>query len=335
MPSAPLTIVADLGGTYIRCAVLTPTGTLTGQKRTRLRAPEARAGGLLVWEEVISALADFAASVEGEGPMAIAVPGPVTRDGILLSTPTLAADPPACPDLGGILERRSGRRVLLLNDLSAAAWYFASVLPDVDRFMVITVGSGIGSKVFDRHHDAGVLDDRPYCGEIGHLVADWHAEALPCGCGGRGHLGSIASGRGIERRARELAARDPERFRGSACGRTGMRAAELTNEEHLIPAARAGDAWSLEVVRECTRPLARVLAGAALTVGLQRIIIVGGFAQALGPRYLEILREEVGRLSDYPFLPERLRGSFLLGDAGIEACLLGAGVFARRAQGET
>ena len=106
---------------------------------------------------------------------------------------------------------------LSLNDVSAAAWYLSS-RTRARRFLVVTVSSGIGSKLFDRDHPAGVIDDPPYAGEIGHVVVDPGDDAPLCGCGGRGHLGAISSGRGTERLARERAAFPT-----------------LTNEEHLAP----------------------------------------------------------------------------------------------------
>jgi len=182
--------------------------------------------------------------------------------------------------------------------------------------------------VFDRAHPSGVLDVPAYSGEIGHLVVDTSPDAPVCGCGGRGHLGTIASGRGIEHRARERAAGEPISFESSHCRRLGSTAGTLNNEDHIVPAARALDPWVCDVIRECTRPLAATLAATTLAVGLERIVVFGGFPQAIGTPYLDILREEIGRLSDYPLLPGRLHEQVELAEAGTEVCLHGAALFA-------
>src|SRR5262249_15592030 len=155
------------------------------------------------------------------------------------------------------------------------------------RFLVVTVSSGIGGKMFDRGHAAGVIADPPYAGEIGHVVVDDRDDAAPCGCGGGGGPGgNLSRGGGGERGrggrrglAGEAAARDPK-----SCARSlgatllGARPATLTNEEHLAPAARAGDPWALAVVREGAAPLARVLVTLITGAGLEKVFLIGGFA---------------------------------------------------------
>ena len=151
-----------------------------------------------------------------------------------MDAPTVAGSTAALPDLQSILVNRTGRAVHILNDISAAAWQVSTTLA-AKRFMVVTVSSGIGSKIFDRSSSQGVLDDVPYAGEIGHLTVDEAPDAPRCDCGGSGHLGAIASGRGIERQARRLAQSDPA-FRQSVCAlQLGGIPETLNNEEHLVP----------------------------------------------------------------------------------------------------
>nr|VFJ58000.1 MAG: glucokinase [Candidatus Kentron sp. FM]VFJ76586.1 MAG: glucokinase [Candidatus Kentron sp. FM]VFK21379.1 MAG: glucokinase [Candidatus Kentron sp. FM] len=197
--------------------------------------------------------------------------------------------------------------------------------------MVVTVSSGVGGKIFDRAHPAGVLDDPFYAGEIGHLVVDDSIDAPICDCGVQGHLGAIASGRGIEREAARRAIADPGAFGKSLCvTRLGATPENLTNEEHIVPAARAGDAWALDVVRDCSRPLAKILATIMLAAGLDRIIVIGGFALVLSETYLSLLREAFARVLRYDVLPGDMENRLELGDANEEACLLGAGEFFKR-----
>src|SRR5205085_10876403 len=155
------------------------------------------------------------------------------------------------------------------------------------------------------HHPRGVLDEVVYAGEIGHAKVEHAADVPRCDCGGVGHLGGIASGRGIERYARLVAARDEKRFSASACAqRFGASADTLNNEHHLAPAAALGDAWALDVISQCTRPLARALVSTALAVGLEKVIIIGGFALQLGSVYLDVLRPLLKSECDYPVLKD-------------------------------
>jgi glucokinase len=194
--------------------------------------------------------------------------------------------------------------------------------------MVVTVSSGIGSKIYDRKHSDRVLDSPAWAGEIGHVVVDDSPAAPVCDCGAAGHLGAIASGRGVERYARRAAAAHPAAFDASAlASRFGATAGELTNEAHLVPAALAGDPWTLMIVRKATQPLARLLVHTAVATGLDQIIIIGGFALALGDVYRGLLRTEMARYSRYPLVDTALDTMLELGNFADEACLLGAVTF--------
>src|SRR2546427_7668518 len=118
--------------------------------------------------------------LEGERPtrVAVAYSGPMDDAGHVLATPTVlggsGGDPfplqEACEALW------PGAAVHALNDLTAAGYRYAAA--GLRDFAILTVGSGIGHKVF--------LDGRPRVGpggrggEIGHLRLDFSADPAPC-----------------------------------------------------------------------------------------------------------------------------------------------------------
>jgi glucokinase len=285
-----------------------------------------------IWSELLGKIEAYTTAagclVEKSAPLVISFPGPLHEDGRIVNAPTLSGPEGNIPDIGAELSQRTGRVVHVLNDVSAAALYLARD-SEWDRLMVVTVSSGIGSKVCLRNlKDFTLFDKGPYAGEIGHLTVDESKDALLCDCGGRGHLGGISSGRGVERLARQQAASDPHAFSRSLChSRFGATAETLNNEDHLVPAVRAGDAWSLRVLREGTRPLAVVLNTVVLALGLQGILVIGGFAFAIGETYLETLRQMIQTRCDYSaliFSSDMLR----FGNMCEEACLRGAAEYA-------
>jgi predicted NBD/HSP70 family sugar kinase len=308
-------LVVDLGGTRLRCAIARD-GRLDAMRRCHV---ENYLGGHTpeqIWDSVASRIAAYHSEtldlLPPDAPLALAFPGPIALSGRILDAPTLVGPNAPIPDLQADLRARTGRPVSLLNDVSAAAWYL-SARTRARRFLVITVSSGIGSKLFDRDHPAGVIDDPPYAGEIGHVVVDSRADAPLCGCGGRGHLGAISSGRGTERLARE---------------RAGLPA--LTNEEHLAPAARRGEAWALDVVRAAAQPLARTVVTLITACGLEKVFLFGGFAESIGPAYLEIVRDLAFHACQYPVLQPCIRAMIEMPEAEDETCLRGAAIFAAR-----
>ena len=323
-------LLVDLGGTHLRCGLSEGAQELRIVRRTRLRGFDGRDGGR-IWEDVVAAVAEFNQEVRdavpAAAPLVISFPGPVLEGRRILDAPTVAGRASDQPDLRALLETRTSRAVHILNDISAAAWQVSTTLA-AKRFMVVTVSSGIGSKIFDRSSSQGVLDDVPYAGEIGHLTVDEAPDAPRCDCGGSGHLGAIASGRGIERQARRLAQSDPA-FRQSVCAlQLGGIPETLNNEEHLVPAARFGDAWALGVVRRCSAPLARVLLAAVFATGVERVVIIGGFALGLGKVYQDLLEEEMAKRCSYRVMSGFLEQLLVMGDD--DACLRGAAAFARQ-----
>ena len=160
---------------------------------------------------------------------------------------------------------------------------------------------------------------------------DDRLDKVICDCGATGHLGAIASGRGIERFARRQANEDHRGFKASLCAqRFNATADTLNNEHHLIPAALSGDDWTLSIIRECTEPLAKTLIAVTLAAGLEKVIIIGGFALQMGEAYLTILRSLLKSNCDYQVLKDCAEGLVMLGGTEEEACLEGAAVYARQ-----
>jgi predicted NBD/HSP70 family sugar kinase len=259
-------LVAEVGGTTMRAAWY--DGGLS-QRRT---APTPNhLAGVVGQDQVLTALATLCAEVEtadgttGSTPdvVAVAYPGPLDAKGVVLAAPTVIGRAEPFDLRGACVELWPGSRVVVLNDLAAAGYrYVAAGWRD---FAIVTVGSGVGHKVFLRGQPVAGVNGRG--GEIGHLRVDWAADAVPCDCGGSGHVGGLASGRGVA----ALVSR-----------RTGL---ELTGPE-IVAAYQAGDEAVLECVAESARHLGVALGAIHLDTGVERIVVQGGFAQAMGPSWL-------------------------------------------------
>jgi predicted NBD/HSP70 family sugar kinase len=304
----------DLGGTHLRCAVA-GAESISGVTKRRIETTHDGHSPVEVAARIKSHIEkyidDAGENVRSGDPIVLAFPGPVDRGRVALSAPTLYGASRDVPDLAGDLRELTNRPVYLLNDVSAAAWGL-SHLTSARRFLVITVSSGIGSKVFDRSNPGGVLDDPPFAGEIGHFVVDASSDAPVCDCGGQGHLGAIASGRGVERLARR--ARQDE---------------GLTNERDIVPAIRGGEEWATDVLRQAMEPLARTLLAVTMAIGLEKVFVIGGFAQSIGPLYRVMLAQAVERNCRYAVVEDQFRNLIDLAMPDDELCLAGAAHYAR------
>jgi predicted NBD/HSP70 family sugar kinase len=174
-----------------------------------------------------------------------------------------------------------------MNDVSAAGYRYLHD-PGED-FCIVTVSSGIGNKVFLRGHPMVGPGGRG--GEIGHVQVDFSPDAPLCDCGALGHLGAIASGHGTLAMARRFAQRGPEAFARSRLGQRFAGHLDALENPDIVEAFHAEDAWTLNLIHHVARPLGQMLAAIHLGVGIERFVLIGGFALALGEPY----RREVAR----------------------------------------
>lgn len=320
-------LVVEVGGTTLRAARFDPQRRVLCDRRTA-DTPNHCAGGSTVdlQERVLAAIAQLAGEVFPDGSpdvAAVAYPGPVDAEGRVLAAPTVlgrSGDPPfplreACAALW------PGAATLVVNDLTAAGYrYVGAGLRD---FAILTIGSGIGHKVF--LDGAPLLGPAARGGEIGHLRLDFSSDAPVCDCGGRGHLGGLGSGRGTVARVRRRAAAHPAAFQASLLGSSGVPAERLDG-----PAVAAGylaaDPFTTAAVGEAVRYLGQGLAAIHLDTGVERFLLVGGFARALGDRYRAQAAEAAAAASwqvgqDWDRMVD-------LGEPDDDSALLGAGLLA-------
>jgi glucokinase len=325
MPS----LAVDLGGTYFRSAIALDDGTLGAIHETRLHSIFDGVSPERVWDSIdalVSRASDEArATLRDDDPAVIAFPGPIAEGRRIVSAPTLTGSAQVPGDLQERFVASAKRPVRFVNDLAAAARHLAGKV-DETRFFVVTVSSGIGSRVVVRGDTAL---EPAHAGEIGHVVVDHRPNAVSCDCGGRGHLGAIASGRGIERAARASAAADGAAFALSACVTTfGATATTLTNERHLVPAVLQGDAWAGTIVAAAAAELAKVVSTLVVAAGLERVYVIGGFATALGETYRAMLVDALRPLHDSPATAIDLDALVRIATLDERACLRGTALFA-------
>ncbi|MGE5049177.1 MAG: ROK family protein [Deltaproteobacteria bacterium] len=263
-------LVFDIGGSKTRAAVFDRrTSALLAVAVTatpnHLDLPDASFDDLR--RRLLSAMQRIAREVAGACAVErvdVAFAGPLDREGRVVAAPTLWGTRLEQPyrieeDLAQVWPRA---RIGVVNDVTAAGYRYYR--PGED-FCIVTVSSGIGHKVFIGGRPA--VGPAGAGGEIGHLRVDDSFDAPVCECGGRGHLGAIASGRGVLVEARRRQGR------------------EALSSGDLVAAFRRGESWAAELVSRSAVPLGSALAAMHLGVGIERFVLVGGFALALGEPY--------------------------------------------------
>jgi C7-cyclitol 7-kinase len=174
--------------------------------------------------------------------------------------------------------------IYVLNDITAAGYFYVCGEED---FCIITVSSGIGNKVFLKGRP--ILGPSLSGGEIGHLRIDFSPGAPVCDCGRRGHLGAIASGRASLYQISKLAKIDPTAYAFSGLGKRFGKDIMRINNESIAEFAKQGDPWTRKLVLKMAHPLGQIIAELHLGIGIERFIIIGGFATSIGECYRRAL----------------------------------------------
>jgi glucokinase len=261
-----------VGGTKVALALGDPSGGL----RARRRRPTEPSGDP---ERDIARIAADARALLAEAGVApgelagigLSAPGPIdpaTRR--IQGPPNLPGwlDVPA-PDL---LAEALGRPVHLENDANAAAlaeWRFGAGRGARDlAYVTLSSGVGAGLVLGGRLHRGAGWN----AGEIGHVPVEW--EGARCACGLRGCLEAYVGGLAWTRRLRGLA---------TAAGRVAQLAGgpERVLPEHVVAAAREGDAFALQELDRWNGYVARGLVSLAGTVAPE-VIVLGTIATAAG-----------------------------------------------------
>jgi glucokinase len=287
----------DIGGTKLALAVGDESGRLLAQRRlpTRFTRDPARDLAALAGE-ARSLCAEAGLALSDLRGVGVAAPGPMDpATGVLLRPPNLPGwdEVPIRRLLGELL----GIPVHVENDANAATlaeWRFGAGR-GFQHVAFLTMSTGVGAGlVLGGKLYAGKLG---MAGEVGHAPIEWDGE--PCACGGRGCLEAYTGGAAWTRR---LARTTPAGSRVAALAG----APERARPEHVVEAARAGDAFALAELARYNGYLARGITTLVFLLAPE-VVILGTIPTAAGEELcLAPVREQVlARV--WPLLGRELR----------------------------
>ena len=162
--------------------------------------------------------------------------------------------------------------IAVTNDANAAAMgeMLFGGAKGIDNFVVITLGTGVGSG-FVINGDI-VYGHDGFAGEVGHVVID--PEGRDCGCGRKGCLETYASVTGIVRTAHI--------YLGKSTRKSILRdySSNQLSGRIITEAARNGDELALEIFDYTAQKLGFCLANMVAISSPEQIIFFGGLAKA-------------------------------------------------------
>jgi glucokinase len=279
----------DIGGTKLAAMVAGRTGPLA-----RVSQPTVKSGTVRALPEQALALIDDACAQAGVQPASISALGVAScgpfiheRQGIELSTPNLCGARTGAVDLPNdwvtiplesVLRERYSNVTIENDCVSAlvAERSFGAVL-DEPNCVYVTWSTGVG---FGLCVDGRVLRGKNgNAGHAGHILMSEEDDAL-CGCGNRGDLEALVSGRNLG-------------------NRLNMSASEL------FKSARDGDAEARTIAEQAARRFGRALYNVTATLDTRVFVIGGSVWQHHGDWLAPIVLQEIE--SRFPALTDGMR----------------------------
>ena len=283
-----LGIGIDLGGTQLRAALVTRSGTVRRRAAARTAAQDGPEAVLEQIRELVRIVLEDDAP-DGIDGVGIAAPGPLdTERGVVLHIPTLRGWDDFA--LRSALERRLALPVVVENDGIAAAfgeWAFGAA-KGFRHALYATIRTGIGGGVIV---DGRLLRGRRgMAGHIGHVRLS--SDGPRCSCGAVGCFEAYASGTGLAAAATAAAAADPD----SALGKLAL--SGPVDARDLAHCALAGCPVSTVVMEAEARHLGRGFASLCHAYSPEVIVMGGGVSQAF-----DLLAPTVRATLDRELLP--------------------------------
>ena len=288
MASEQLVIGIDLGGTKITTALVDSSGRMVAHDYQETQATE---GPAAVIGRMLDAARRMVAQAEAACTQVVAVgigaPGPLdVKTGVVMTPPNLPGWDHI--PLQQLIEDGLGIPAFLENDANAAALgeHRFGAGRGTEHMIYVTVSTGIGGGL--------ILDGRLYhglssmAGEIGHITLMPHGPL--CGCGNRGCLEALASGRAIAKRAQECVARGMPTLMADLAGNDP----DCITAELVAQAAEQGDSEAQHILTDAMNYLGIGIANLVNLFNPQLIVIGGGLTN-IGEALFEPVRRAIRR----------------------------------------
>lgn len=250
-------LALDIGGTKIAAAIV-KNGEIS--QRQQIHTPREN-----VVEGMHKALAQLLADYADQFDYVAVASTGIINHGILTAlNPKNLGDLAEFP-LKDSIARHTDKPIGLLNDAQAAAYaeYRRQSVEGIANFAFITVSTGVGGGiVLNGELQTGI---HGIAGHIGHTIAD--PQGPMCGCGRRGCVEAVASGRAIESVASTWA--DP------------------CEPKEVFARWRKNDVKATALIARSASAIANLIADLVIGLDMQKVVLGGSVGLAEG--YLSLV----------------------------------------------
>ena len=276
----------DIGGTKLATVVADDTGKILSKVRRPTRAEKGPEYAIqLLFEMVYEGISQTGLEQKAISAIGVSCGGPLdTETGVVYSPPNLPGWDTF--PLKTRLESEFKIPATIENDANASALaeYRFGGGSGYNAVLYMTMSTGIGGGIVINGQIYHGANDS--AGEVGHQIL------LPdgplCGCGKRGCLEALCSGPAIARRAKEAIQKESN----SAILTLTDGNIDAIKSEHVLEAARQGDALALKLVDETAYYMGWGIAN-LVNIMNPDIVLLGTIAIAAGDLLLDPIRQTV------------------------------------------
>lgn len=258
----------DVGGTSVKLGMFGIEGNLLKKWEIPTRKEEK---GKYIISDIANSISDTCIQQQIDkaeiGGVGIGVPGPVTKDGVVIKCVNLGWDVVNIKDdLTSLLQVP----VFAGNDANVAAlgemWKGGG--EGYQNIIMVTLGTGVGGGVII---DGKILSGSTgSAGEIGHMHVE-DRESRVCNCGNTGCLEQFASATGITFIAKRLL---------SETEKDSILRDSDVSAKSVFDGVKSGDSLAIEVAEQFGKYLGKALAVAATITNPEIFVIGGGVSKA-------------------------------------------------------
>jgi glucokinase len=249
----------DIGGTNTVVGLVDKAGNVLGTDSVKTQS-------LPVLEEYVKTVSKLAkdliaknnVSIDDIVGLGIGAPNANYYTGNIEMAPNLPWKQDKVP-LAKMFREELNIPVTITNDANAAALgeKMYGVAKDMDNFIMITLGTGVGSGIVI--NGQLVYGHDGFAGELGHVIIERNGRL--CGCGRRGCLETYCSATGIVRTAKE-------------------RNTPFLTSKDIYDAAVKGDETAIDIFKETGTRLGRAFADMVVFSSPEAFVLFGGLAKA-------------------------------------------------------
>lgn len=316
LSTKPYVIGLDLGGTNAVFGIVDDRGNILASTSIKTQQFNTAAEFVTASAAALQPLIEKAGGLDTIQAMGIGAPNANYYKGTIETAPNIKwAHDGIVPLAQMFSDALGGLHVAMTNDANAAAIgeMVYGVARDMKNFIVITLGTGVGSGIVV--NGQLVYGSDGFAGELGHVRVVRGEEGRPCGCGRKGCLETYCSATGLARTARQWLTE------GTQPSTLRKLQAEAITSLDVALAANDGDQLAQDIYNYTGRMLGEACADFATFCSPEAFIFFGGMVKA-GELLMRPIREayEANVMSVY-----RGKARFLVsGLDGASAAVLGA-----------